>query len=343
MPPPTDPTLQRYRRAASSAVAAVTIALAAPSPAAGDEPAAPRGTFNLLIENDLIAGTDRHYTHGLQARWLSGADDVPGWVRELGTALPLFAPKAALRVSYALGQSIFTPDDIGRAELIADDRPYAGWLYGGIGLVGATPERIDTLELDLGVVGPASLAEPVQKRWHALIKTTRPQGWDHQLGNEPGVVLYYERKWRRFQRFPFAGLQGDLMPHLGAAAGNVFTYGAGGLTLRLGNDLAEDFGAPRIQPALPGSGFFVADQPFGWYLFAGVEGRAVARNIFLDGSTFADSHSVDKRPLVGDFQVGLALTLGPVRLTYSHIFRTREFDGQDEPDSFGALSLALSF
>src|SRR3546814_11015068 len=29
-------------------------------------------------------------------------------------------------------------------------------------------------------------------------------------------------------------------------------------------------------------------------LFAGVEGRAVLRNIFLDGNTFADSHSVDE-------------------------------------------------
>lgn len=65
--------------------------------------------------------------------------------------------------------------------------------------------------------------------------------------------------------------------------------------LRLGQRLPLDYGPPRIQPSLPGSGFFVPPQDrFGWYLFAGVEGRAVARNIFLDGNTFRDSRSVDK-------------------------------------------------
>src|SRR3546814_17784538 len=98
----------------------------------------------------------------------------------------------------------------------------------------------------------------------------------------------------------------DVTPHLGAALGNVYTYGAGGLTLRFGEDLPDDYGPPRIRPALPGSDYFRPTDDFGWYFFAGAEGRIVARNIFLDGNTFKDSHSVDKRPLVADLQAGLA-------------------------------------
>ena len=36
---------------------------------------------------------------------------------------------------FILGQSIFTPEDITNPNLIVNDRPYAGWLYFGIGLI----------------------------------------------------------------------------------------------------------------------------------------------------------------------------------------------------------------
>jgi hypothetical protein len=94
---------------------------------------------------------------------------------------------------------------------------------------------------------------------------------------------------------------------------------------------------------VPGSGFFAPTDKFTWYLFAGVEGRAVARNIFLDGNTFKDSRSVDKEPLVGDLQWGVTLTWQGARLSYTHVWRTREFTTQDGGDQFGSISLSMSF
>ena len=83
---------------------------------------------------------------------------------------------------------------------------------------------------------------------------------------------------------------------------------------------------------------------FGWYLFAGVEGRVVARNIFLDGNTFEDSHSVDKYPLVADLQAGIAFTLGEnTRIAYTHLLRSREFREQDGTTQFGTLSVSVRF
>ena len=67
------------------------------------------------------------------------------------------------------------------------------------------------------------------------------------------------------------------------------TYLEVGATLRIGNDLPNDYGAPRIRPSLPGSNFFLPRDNFGWYLFAGAGGRAVAYNIFLDGNTDGNS------------------------------------------------------
>jgi hypothetical protein len=133
----------------------------------------------------------------------------------------------------------------------------------------------------------------------------------------------------------------DITPHLGGAVGNVYTYANAGVTFRIGKDLQQDYGPPRVGPSVPGSGYFVPRDTVGWYLFAGLEGRAVARNIFLDGNTFAASRSVSKRPFVADLQAGLAVTIDRLRLSYTQVWRTREFYGQPTGESFGALTASL--
>jgi lipid A 3-O-deacylase len=334
---------------------------------AGDKPAAEEGAgqqaeekpgrspdpawiITLQFSNDMFGGSDAHFTHGTRFSALSPDEFVPDFVEDAGRALPLFPEGGKLRVTYSLGQDIFTPERIEERDLIEDDRPYAGWTYLGIGLVSENGDRLDNLELNVGMVGPASLADKVQTEYHKLINIQVPEGWDNQLHNEPGIVLYYERKWRNLWEVKVTDLVVldelaiDVTPHLGGALGNVYTYGAGGLTLRLGEDLPNDYGPPRLRPALPGSDYFRPDDWFGWYFFAGAEGRAVLRNIFLDGNTFRDSHSVDKYPMVLDLQAGIAISLGErVRLAYTHLWRTREFREQDAPDQFGTLSISVRF
>lgn len=302
-----------------------------------------RGTYNLLIENDRFVNTDRHYTHGTRLSWLSPADDVPGWARGVVGHLPFFASNGTLRIGYGLGQSIFTPEDTNARALLTKDRPYAGWLYGSLSLVSDTGERLDSIELDLGMVGPASLARAVQNNFHDLIGVSRSNGWGNQLDNEPGFALYFERKWRKLKEFSAHGLGVDLTPHVGGSLGNVFTYLASGLAVRFGENLPSDYGPPRIRPSLPGTGFFVPQDGFGWYVFAGAEARLIGRNIFLDGNSFSDSQDVAKKVLVGDFQIGLALTFQRFRITFSQIARTREFRGQSQADKFGAISLSAKF
>ncbi len=302
------------------------------------------GTANLLIENDMFGGnSDRNYTHGTRLSWLSDEGDVPDWVREAALQFPLFPIDGRLRAGYALGQNIYTPENISEPNLITSDRPYAGWLYVGVGMTSDTGARLDNLELDIGVVGPASLAGRAQRLVHRVIDSPMPRGWSNQLHNEPGIVLNYERKWRNNYDIDFHDLGFDFTPHIGASIGNIYTLGAVGGTIRFGHDLPADYGPPRIRPALPGSSFFKPTEGLGWYFFLGIEGRAVARNIFLDGNTFRDSHRVDKKLLVGDLQAGIAVTYGPARVAYTQVFRTREFETQGSPDSFGAINLTVQF
>jgi len=307
--------------------------------------------ISLQFENDFFGGgTDRHFSHGTRIECLTSPIQ---WITDAADKLPWFkserarsSPKDELkaRASLSLGQNMYTPEDTTATQLITEDRPYAGWLYMGFGLVANQgTKRYDKLELEIGMVGPYSFAEDVQTFWHSLLGLQVPNGWDNQLKNEPGIALYYEQT-RRFERQNIGwGLDVDVLPHFGGALGNVFIYGAAGITLRLGSELEDDFGPPRIRPSLPGSGYFRPEKGFNWYLFAGLEGRAVLHNIFLDGNTFRDSHSVDKETFVGDLQAGLVVQWNRFRITYTQIFRTKEFDGQDRGDLFGSLSLSYHF
>lgn len=302
-----------------------------------------KGIFNIIWENDIAAGTDQGYTNGIRLGWLSSEENVPGWAKSVGNAILPLGREGNKRISLSLGQSMYAPKDLSQTAIVPDDRPYAGWLYGTIGIVSDTGDTLDNATLTLGVVGPESLAKQTQKEVHKLIDSPDPKGWDNQLDTEPTIGLTYERKWRALLEAEPFGLATDVIPHIGATVGNVATYANAGGTVRLGFDLPQDYGPPRIRPSLPGSDFFVPTKDLSGYVFATVEGRAVARDIFLDGNTFKDSHSVDKENLVGSAQVGAALTMGDTRLSYTHVFMTREFETQEEDGQFGAVTLSHRF
>lgn len=327
-----------------------------PPPAPAEvHPAFPQGTWTLQVENDRFTNADRHYTNGMRLAWVSDSHEHgPSWAHELLQTLYPLAPIRSGRIGFALGHNMYTPENTDSYDLVRDDRPYAGWLYGSVGLqaetsqFGDTDEKrfdtIDSIELSVGVVGPAALGEPVQNEWHDIIGVARANGWSHQLKNEPAVNLAFERRWRpgTYQVIG-TGLETDFIPSLGGSLGNVFTQANAGIIFRFGSGLSIDYGPPLIRPSLSPLAALKTGPEFSWYVFAGGSGRAVLRNIFLDGNTFADSHSVDKRPFVGDFLAGFAIVYRDVRVAFTHVMRTHEFEGQDENDRFGALVVSTRF
>ena len=82
---------------------------------------------------------------------------------------------------------------------------------------------------------------------------------------------------------------------------------------------------------------------FGIYLFASAEGQAVLRNIFLDGNTFTDSHSVEKKLLVADLAAGIGILAGKAQLCFAYVIRSTEFETQKDPQEFGSLSFSISY
>ncbi len=316
-----------------------------------------RGTMSIYFENDLFTGTDRFYTNGVKLSW-SSADlekfaDTPyaSGLLPLIDHIPFINSSSYQKnLAFSVGQNIYTPDDTESTERLENDRPYAGWLYLGLGFIWKNAAVRNSLAINIGVVGSWSYAEEAQRLVHETRGLAVPRGWDNQLHNELGVVAVYERTWRWPRHERRVGLDWELLPHVGAAVGNVATYANLGGEFRVGLNLPDDFGTAGIGPAATTSTPVERGQTaerarfdLGLYVFARADGRAVAHNIFIDGNTFGSSASAERKPLVADLSVGTSLNLHNTKITYAVTYRSEEFEAQKEGQLFGSVTLNLTF
>ena len=315
----------------------ITACLLAAIPVAAQ--ASERSTWGVVVENDVFAGADRDYTSGLKAYAVLPSGRGAALARTILRA----GQSDQSRLGFAFGQSLFTPDDYQLVTPPADQHPSAGWLYGEASLTVARESGIvDIATLQAGIVGPAALGEESQRFIHRTFNFLTPRGWPHQLRNEPGLAVSFDRRWRGV--FTSKGdMEFNVAPFAGASLGNVLTEARTGLVFRMGTDLAHDFGAARVNPGTPSSGFDERTGNFAWTLYGIAAGHAKARDIFLDGNTFVSSASVDKRNFVGDFQAGVTLKFGRINISYAHNWKTRQYATEIGPHSFGALTLSARF
>lgn len=312
----------------------------------------PEHGIQIFTENDLFSRnhTDQWYTNGLRIVYLPRQQDWLQLDEFRRLARRFYDPEAVVRVGFTLGQDIYTPRDIKNPNPQPWDRPWAGWSYIGAIAQAASPDTQDTVELNLGAIGPKSGARSVQTRWHEIIGAPKPEGWGNQIGNELGVNL----TWKRQHRFQFVCNTFDVIPHYGLALGNVYTYVAAGGSLRIGRNLSG-FGDDRSVTSLRG-----IDAPRGFclppdrreletYLFVRTEGRLVAHNIFLDGNTFRDSAHVTKRPWAHDASLGGSIRfMENFRITMTQTWRSMEFKPVDDRTPrgvhrFGTIVVAYEF
>jgi hypothetical protein len=316
------------------------------------------GTVSLYFENDLFFNRDQHYTNGIKLTWISpdltsytDSEKLPGWSYRYIQMLPFInEPGLKRNVAFSVGQAMYTPADTKRADLIENDRPYAGWTYSSVAFHSKDERRLDSMEIQVGIVGPQSYAEFTQKAVHNLRGYESPQGWGNQLKNEPGLNFIYARKWRVFDTGMGKGLGGDVLTLLGGAIGNIYTYANAGIEARFGWNIPTDFGESQIQPASSANAPVTAEysrlsglEGYSLYFYATANGRAILRDIFLDGNTIAQSHSVDKEYFVGNVSIGIAMVLYRMKISLAQVIRTKEFHGQQDEQKFASITLSFTY
>jgi len=303
--------------------------------------------FSVQYENDLFVNKDHYYTSGIQLTMLNN-EEAPTWLKNIAQWTPFYDESINKRyVQYTFGQKMFTPDNIKIKTLQVDDRPYAGYLYLSANLISHThhSQNIDygnQFEITLGLVGPSALAKETQAFAHSISNSPIPQGWQNQLNDEITFGLSYSLLSRVIK--PISdNLSYGYNQQVTMRIGNAYTYASLGAMYRLGDNLRQDLSPPNIHPGFPGLTYFKSTKKLNWYIFLGFEARLVGRNIFLDGNTFSDSHSVKKKPLIGDIQYGIVFIFDEMRIAISSTSRTKEYTTQKDFTNYGAINFAFYY
>lgn len=301
--------------------------------------------INFYFENDSVSYTDDQYTNGSRLSTLLYRPDAKQeWLN-----IPFTEDfDRAHFISFSLTQQMFTPHDLNETAVIENDRPYAGWVYFELGLHQSSDAHLDSLSMQVGILGPASGMEELQRYVHEKIDSDVPQGWDNQLDSELGVQLNYQHKWR-FVPDPFLGMESSIVPYVSGELGNISITANTGLQLRLGWNIPEDFGSSSIddggENGIPVRRrcLYTRLKPWSFNVYLAGGGSVVARDILLDGNTFSSSHSVEKNYLRAYGSVGFSGRYKNLNLDYFTTYHSPQFKERDTVHSIGSFIFSYIF
>jgi hypothetical protein len=187
--------------------------------------------LGLYSQNDLYQYSfkaDRYFTNGAQV-----VVAHPIFDNKVARAL-LISSKSYYKSEYslAIGQDIFTPEDIMRTEVDSTDRPYSGLLYATYTRHSNNIQIARKLvsKLYLGVQGPISGAEATQNWIHKETESEPPKGWDNQIAN--GLIIDYEIKQQKM--LPIRARHWEVNTNAVVHVGTIYNFAQAGLATKLG-------------------------------------------------------------------------------------------------------------
>jgi hypothetical protein len=325
------------------------------------------GLWLLSHENDWFFGTDRDFTGSV--RLAHATPNFENWnqiplvpnflAAAFDQASLLYDSSTTVSAAFYAQVDMFTPSDVSHTQPNPNDRPYAGWIGIGVDLIRQTATRRALFETNFGWVGPQSGAEALQKSFHQLIGADYPYGWGSQIKNEPVLQFTYRQDWRpeilTSKNYSTHEPGYDVIGHGLVTVGNGWDYAALGALLRIGYHLPADYGPARLRlgevESMPYKAGGTTRVPLtlsldslAAYVCFGAEGRAVARDITLEGDTFADGPSVHEEPLVNEYYGGLVVNYGPLRTSFLATCETRTFYGEVPASQWrGVITIGCAF
>lgn len=283
----------------------------------------------IVINNDVLTeqNTDRHLTSRVSVGALT--QNIPKHLK------PFIDSEDYLLMT--LSHEIYTPEDLKSFELVEDERPYAGYLYLTLGRIEESSNQIKVTSIDIGVVGPSAQADFIQTEFHRIFGGTEVNGWGNQLNDEIGLNLHFDA-YNTAAQGPLGSkgqflenISWELLRHHGFSIGTVNTSLRAGMALRVGRRIPED----------KGWRFSLKDPEPRWRAYGSLKasGEIVLHNIFLDGNSDGQSHSVEKETLVGEVSAGITFQKGAFGVTLEQSVRSEEFTLQKGSDFTGGFQL----
>ncbi len=291
-----------------------------------------KNELGFKTENDAYTSTtnDRYYTNGLFLyfrRALNPNEQKPGIEKKI--------------YEISAGQKMYTPYSGDVPDPKDQDRPFAGYLYAsGAYSIFYKNEDVLKTSVEIGTVGPNSLAKGAQKFLHRTIGFYTPAGWDYQIKNELAINLaanYSKLVIRSNNELVDLSAQGYVN------AGTTFSGAGVSALFRLGR-LNQLFYSGYHQ-AVIGDGRTKPLQESEFFFYAKPQLNYVAYDATIQGSMFKNNSPVTFgiKPVVFEQQFGLNYSSRRFTADFSAIFKTREINSVAKAQYYGSLSLYYRF
>lgn len=284
-------------------------------------------------ENDADIRNDTAYSYGAKIGALFLRDEVKD-------------SRGDKYISFSFAHELYTPKDLTRSDVIVGDRPYAGYMYLQGALHQVKENSLLSLSTQVGVVGPSSQMEGIQKVIHDLISSPYPQGWDNQIKDEFIFQVNFSQK-KYYDLEHIYGYSASLVPSYGVELGNASTKAYGSALFRWGKNVPKDFGTYIVNNSdtskIPISAKEKDNKKWRYYINFSLQANAIARNIFLDGNSFRESHSVEKYPFTLDVGYGLSFAYKAFSIDYLRRHTSKEYTTQEELYSYGSLLFSYHY
>lgn len=297
----------------------------------------------MIWHNDVFLDKDGGgYTNGLYVTWYDLSDTEPEefgapWLTRplMGWLIDDEGEDFAVS-SHTIGQAMMTPKNIKKAVPDPNDAPYAGLLFWRSGYIRMEDDIADKLSVTLGIVGPSSGAEAVQRFVHKVVGANEPMGWDYQIKNEPVGQIKRARVWRYGANFN-DGYQTDILLLGEGAVGNLETSVGASVIARYGKDLKRSFGTASQTVGRVSNPMAIGR---GWNIYVGAGASLVYNQIFISGSGIRSGQEADLRSEQLAGFGGISYSWDNLSLTASFISNTPLDENSTARQRFGALAVA---
>ncbi len=312
------------------------------------------GQVNIQFENDGLFANDGNYTNGFSLAW----ESIPHLNRQ--PYLPASMPKLSqlqhhIRLPIAqthsawgvkISQRMWTPNEIGVITPQSDDRPYVGILEIESHTADYGSKFAQKNWLALGITGPKSTAEYVQRKVHALIGSTSPLGWQYQIKEQVTLQLAYEVdallfRTKKNRSKHITNNQWEVSSYSHLSLGNFSTEASLGLLFRWGAGLNNTFGRLSSHFGHTGNTTQIISSSK-VIVYSRLQLGYRFNDLTIEGKLPYKSN-VDTQHNQAKAAIGISWTIDDYVITWSLNSYTRAYNNDNKPwHSYGSITLSYA-
>lgn len=265
----------------------------------------------LTTDNDLYTSSknDKYYTNGLTLYYRFLSNKETERVNKITNEIKV-------------GQFVYTPRFINAEAVTINDRPFAGYLFGGFTKsIFFKNENVFKIGVELGTVGPNSYAQEFQESFHKAFNYKEIFGWENQIRNAMAfqtTILFSKKLFANSSSTKI-----DFSWQSQADLGTIFTGINTGMIARIGFKKLVPIYNSNLFGGSVGTTKVNNDE---FYFYMAPSIRYQIYDATIQGSMFSGSSPLTFPivPLRFNAKAGFVYRKNNLNLSYSFVYTTKE-------------------